>query len=80
MATTGLDILYKRGYAVHVGVVPTSHAGQGAALGWLPLLEMLTTSLYQLNRAKTIFFKKAEILLKSNNFFFKSLVSEKYRI
>jgi hypothetical protein len=56
MATTGLDILYKRGYAVHVGVVPTSHAGQGAALGWLPLLEMLTTSLYQLNRAKTIFF------------------------
>jgi hypothetical protein len=57
MATTGLDILYKRGYAVHVGVVPTSHAGQGAALGWLPLLEMLTT----LNRAKTIF-------LKSRNF------------
>jgi hypothetical protein len=68
MTTTRVDILYKRGYAVHVGVgvthakgsvdlVPTSHAGQGAGLGWLLLLEMLTKSLYQLNRA--IFFKKA---------------------
>jgi hypothetical protein len=71
MATTGLDILYKRDYAVHVGVVPTSHAGQGAALGWLPLLEMLTTSLYQLNRGKTIFLKKQKFYLNQTTFFLK---------